>query len=307
MHLMFLGTGAMVPTKERNVSSVLLEYNGEFILFDCGEGTQRQMNLAGYNRTKVTKVLLTHWHGDHVSGLIGLIQTIGNVPEPGALTIIGPAGTEKHMHHLVNSAIFDPRLTLNIQEVYPEKPETVLENDSYEIQAAKVEHSVPTIAFSFKEKDKRRVDLKKAQKHNLKPGPKLGKLSTGISVEHEGKEITPEMVTYIQPGRKVAYVMDTGMHQNAIRLSEDADVLICESTFSADQHQEKAEEYGHLSARDAAMIARSANAKQLVITHFSQRYTTSTPLLEEAQDTFPNTTAAYDFMKLEVARQEPQH
>lgn len=304
MHLMFLGTGAMVPTKQRNVSSVLLEYNGEFILFDCGEGTQRQMNLAGYNRTKVTTVLLTHWHGDHVSGLIGLIQTIGNVPEPGELNVVGPQGTNKHMHHLINSAIFDPRLTINIHEVYPEKPETVLETDRYEIQAAQVEHSVPTISFSFKEKDKRRIDLKKAKKFGLKQGPKLGKLSNGKTIEHEGKEVTPEMVTYLQIGRKVTYVMDTSMHQNAIRLAEDADVLICESTFSADQHQEKAEEYGHLSARDAAMIARSANAKQLIITHFSQRYTTSTPLLEEAQDTFPNALAAYDFMKFEVVREE---
>lgn len=303
MHLMFLGTGAMVPTKQRNVSSVLLEYNGEFILFDCGEGTQRQMNLAGYNRTKVSKVLLTHWHGDHVSGLIGLIQTIGNVPEPGTLTIVGPKGTKKHMNHLINSAIFDPRLTLDIKEVYPEKPETVLETDLYEIQAAKVEHSVPTIGFRFQEKDKRRIDLAKAKKHGLKQGPTLGKLSNGQTVEHEGKEVTPQMVTYIQEGRKVTYVMDTSMHENAILLAEDADVLVCESTFSADQHQHKAEEYGHLSARDAAMIARNANAKQLIITHFSQRYLTSTPLLEEAQDTFPNTIAAYDFMKQEIKRE----
>ena len=304
---MFLGTGAMVPTKQRNVSSVLLEYGGEFILFDCGEGTQRQMNLAGYNRTKVTKVLLTHWHGDHVSGLIGLIQTIGNVPEPGKLVVIGPKGTKKHMNHLLNSAIFDPRLTIEITETYPDKPKTVFETDAYKILAARVEHSVPTIAFSFKEKDKRRINLSKAKRFGLKQGPLLGKLSRGKTVVHEGKEITPEMVTYMQPGRKVSYVMDTSLHQNAIRLAEDADVLICESTFSADQHQHKAEEYGHLSARDAAMIARNADADKLVITHFSQRYPSSSPLLEEAQDTFPNSVAAYDFMKLEIARREPRH
>ena len=306
MHLMFLGTGAMVPTKDRNVSSVLLEYDGEFILFDCGEGTQRQMNLAGYNRTKVTKVLLTHWHGDHVSGLIGLVQTIGNVPEPGTLVVVGPTGTKERMHHLCNSAIFDQRLDIQIIESYSDKPETVLETGRYEIQAAKVEHSVPTIGFSFVEKDKRRIDLAKAKQHGLKQGPVLGKLSDGKTVEHEGDEITPEMVTYIQPGRKVTYVMDTAMHQNAIRLAEDASVLICESTFSADQHQHKAEEFGHLSARDAAMIARNANAQQLIITHFSQRYTTSTPLLEEAQDTFPNAIAAYDFMKHDVPRPDPR-
>lgn len=303
MHLMFLGTGAMVPTKERNVSSMLLEYKGEFILFDCGEGTQRQMNLAGYNRTKVTKVLLTHWHGDHVSGLIGLIQTIGNVPEPGELVVIGPKGTKKHMHHLMNSAIFDPRLTITIYEAYPESPQAVLSAADYEIHAARVEHSVPTIAFSFVEKDKRRIDLDKAESFGLKQGKVLGALSRGETVVYDDQEITPEMVTYVQKGRKVSYVMDTGMHQNAIAIAEDASVLVCESTFSADQHQDKAEEYGHLSARDAAMIARHADVKQLVITHFSQRYTSSTPLLEEAKDTFVNTIAAFDFMKLDVLRE----
>jgi ribonuclease Z len=299
---MFLGTGAMVPTKQRNVSSVLLEYKGEFILFDCGEGTQRQMNLAKYNRTKVTKVLLTHWHGDHVSGLIGLIQTIGNVPEPGELIVIGPTGTQKHMHHLMNSAIFDPRLTITIHEVYPEKPEVVFEAADYQILAAKVEHSVPTIAYAFSEKDTRRIDMNKAESLGLSEGKELGRLSRGQDIEFDGRKITPSMVTYVQEGRKVAYVMDTAMHENAIRIGEDADVLICESTFSADEHQHKAEEYGHLSARDAAMIARNANAKQLVITHFSQRYTSIDPLLDEAKDTFQNTVAAFDFMKHDVVR-----
>jgi ribonuclease Z len=302
MQLMFLGTGAMVPTKERNVSCVLLEYDGEFILFDCGEGTQRQMNLAGFNRTKVRKVLLTHWHGDHVSGLIGLIQTIGNVPTPGRLTVVGPKGTKERMHHLVNSAIFDARLDLDVQEIDPVKPEVVLSSDKYDLLAAPVEHSVPTVAYAFVERDTRRIDLEKAASLGIKPGPLLGRLQRGQAVEHAGRRVTPEMLTYLQRGRKVVYVMDTSLTEMAIRLAEEADVLICESTFSADQHQEKAEEYGHLSARDAAQIARAANARQLVLTHFSQRYVSSTPLLEEAQDTFPNTIAAFDFMQLEVAR-----
>lgn len=302
MHLMFLGTGAMVPTKERNVSSVLLEYDGEFILFDCGEGTQRQMNLAGYNRTKVKKVLITHWHGDHVSGLIGLIQTIGNIPEPGTLKVFGPRGTKTHMDHLTRSAIFDPRLIIEIEEIDAEKPVEIFENEKYILSAAAVEHSVPTIAYRFQEKDNRRMNVEKCEQFGIKPGPLMGKLGRGESVEVDGKKITPEMATYMQKGRSVTYVMDTAMCENAIRIAEDSNILICESTFSADQHQDKAEQYGHLSARDAAMIARSANAKKLIITHFSQRYTTSTPLLEEAKDTFPNTDAAFDFLKVEVER-----
>lgn len=301
MKLLFLGTGAMVPTKQRNVSSVLLEYEGEFILFDCGEGTQRQMNLAGYNRTKVSKVLITHWHGDHVSGLIGLIQTIGNVPNPGVLTIIGPTGTQQRMDHLTRAVQFDARLKLDVQEVYPEKPTVVHDDGKYVIEAVKVDHGVPTIAFSFVEKDARRIDMERAQKLGLKEGPLLGKLSRGKSVELDGKSISPEQVTYVQRGRKVSYVMDTTPCDSAVRLAENADVLICESTFGS-QDQDKADAYGHLSAADAARMAKSSHAKQLVITHFSQRYFDISPLLEEAQEVFSKTVAAHDFMELVVER-----
>lgn len=303
MHLMFLGTGAMVPTKERNVSSVLLEYKGEFILFDCGEGTQRQMNLVGYNRTKVTKVLLTHWHGDHVSGLIGLIQTIGNIPNPGELVIIGPRGTKQFMYHLTHSAVFDPRLKLTIIECYPQSgPEVVYEAADYCIEAVAVEHSIDCVAFSFVEKTVRRMDLDKASSCGLRPGKEMGVLTRGGSVEYNGTTITPEMVTYEQVGRKISYIMDTSLCESAIALARNSDVCICESTFSSDTHQDKAEQYGHMSARDAALIARSANASSLIITHFSQRYPSSTPLLEEALDTFPSTVAAYDFMRFDISK-----
>lgn len=302
MKLLFLGTGAMVPTRERNVSSVLLEYEGEFILMDCGEGTQRQMNIAGYNRTKVKKILLTHWHGDHVSGLIGLIQTIGNVPHPGTLTIVGPKGTQEHMHHLTNSAIFDKRLTLDVQEVFAATPQKVLDEAKYEIWAANVDHGVPTLAFSFVEKDTRRIDLVKAESLGLRPGPLMGKLQKGNEVELDGKTITPSQVTYVQEGRKVAYVMDTVKCDNAVRIAEDAEVVICESTFLSSEHQEKAEEYDHLSARDAAEIARDANAKKLFLTHFSQRYPNVTPHLQEAKAVFRNTECAHDFLEVDMSR-----
>ncbi len=304
MQVVFLGTGAMVPTKQRNVSSVLLEYAGEFILFDCGEGTQRQMNLAGCNRIKTRIILLTHWHGDHVSGLIGLIQTMGNIPEPRLVTIIGPLGTKKHMQHLLQSALFDKRLPLEIIEVYPEVPTAVLEREAFIVRAVRVEHSVPTIAFRFQEKSKRRINLSAAHALGLKQGPLLGALSRGESVLFDDKHISPEQVTYIQEGRSVTYVMDTGYTQSAIALAENSDMLICESTFCAKTHQDKAEEYGHLSAFQAATIAKSAHARQLVLTHFSQRYPVIDALLDEAKEVFPQTIAAYDFLSLSIDRKE---
>ena len=302
MQILFLGTGAMVPTRERNVSGVLLEYEGEYILFDCGEGTQRQMNLAGYNRVKARKILITHWHGDHVSGLIGLIQTLGHIPDPGSIQLIGPKGTEERLYHLMNSVYFDRRLDIKVIEADPKKPAIVFSEDRYDIWAVSVEHSVPTLAYAFVEKDRTRIDTKKASQLGLSEGPLLGKLSRGLTVNHEGRAIKPEQVTYSQPGRKVVYVMDTNLTDGALRLAEDADVLICESTFLAEEHQDKAEEYGHLSARDAAQLARDANAKKLFLTHFSQRYADVGPLLEEARQVFPSTEAAHDFLLVELPK-----
>ena len=117
LEITFLGTSSMVPTKDRNVQSIHLEYRGEGILLDCGEGTQRQMNIAGINRTKVKKILITHWHGDHVSGLIGLIQTLGNSKDVSELSIYGPPGTKKSMSHLLETCIFDLTVDLNIVEL----------------------------------------------------------------------------------------------------------------------------------------------------------------------------------------------
>jgi ribonuclease Z len=297
MELVFLGTGSMVPTKDRNVTSHLLEYNGEYILIDCGEGTQRQMNIAGYSRTKVRKVLLTHWHGDHVAGLIGLIQTLCAVPNPGSLTIIGPKGTEKYMHHMLRSMAFDLRLELDIREVEPTGVENVLETQDYYIQAAAMDHGLPCLAYSFVERDTRRMHLKAAEELGLKPGPLMGKLQRGESVEVDGKTVHPDDVSYVKRGRKVSFILDTALNENCIPLARLSDVLVCESTFK-EEHSDKGTDYKHLTTRDACQIAANADVEKLIITHFSQRYTTTHEMLEEARQYFPNVEAAYDFMKV---------
>ncbi len=301
MELTFLGTGAMVPTKQRNVSSVLLSFDGEFILFDCGEGTQRQMNLAGLNRTKVSKVLITHWHGDHVAGLIGLIQTIGHIPSPGTLSVFGPPGTKTHMYHLLKAIIFDNRLNIDVNEVDVSSPETIFETDKYIISACSVEHGVPTLAFSFEEKSYRRIDINAAKKLGVPSGPVMGRLTRGLAVDINGKKILPSQVTYMQKGRKVSYVMDTVLTDHAVKLASDSDILVCESTFLSSE-QDKAKLYGHLSARDAAMLAKRAGVNLLVLTHFSQRYPVIDTLTDEAKSVFKNTIAAYDFLQLPIKK-----
>ena len=301
MRLVFLGTGAMVPTKDRNVQSIYLEYKGEGLLIDCGEGTQRQMSIAGINRLKVKKILISHWHGDHVAGLIGLIQTLGNVDEPGTIRLYGPKGTKHHLGHLLNSCSFDLRVRLEVEEILPENDElvTIFENSEYALQAARLKHSIPCLGYAFVEKDQRKVNMAKAKKLGLEEGPLIGQLQRGEAVLLKQKRITPEMVSTIKRGRKVSFVLDTepcpGMH----RLAKDADVFVAEATYESSL-DEKAEEYQHLTAQLSAQVASQEGVKKLVLTHFSQRYKTVEELEADAKKVFANTTCAYDFFHLKL-------
>lgn len=295
----FLGTASMVPTKERNVQGIYLDYKGEGILIDCGEGSQRQMNIAGINRLKVKKVLVSHWHGDHVSGLIGLIQTLGNTEEPGKLTVFGPKGTKERMHHLLQSCIFDLRIDIDIKEVDAKKKEVIFENEDYEIEAAALDHSVPCLGYTFKEKDTRKINLEKAKKLGIPEGPLLGKIQKGESVKVKDKIIHPEDVSAVKHGKKVAFIMDTALTDNCYALAEGADVLISEATFESSK-AEKAKEFKHLTAEQVALVANNSGVKKLFLTHFSQRYKSLADLEEEAKGFFEETTLAYDFLKIKM-------
>lgn len=298
MEITFLGTSSMVPTKDRNVQSIFLEYNGEGILFDCGEGTQRQMNIAGINRHKVKKIFISHWHGDHVSGLVGLIQTIGNVESPGKLQIFGPLGTKHHMHHVLNSCIFDLRIELEILEFDVKGVEVVHETSSYFVLAAPMTHGVPCLAFSFVEKDRRKMNLSKLKALNIL-GPSVGMLQRGEAVEVDGKKISPDSVSSLVKGKKISFVFDTSINDNISLISENADLLIGEATYDSSKDN-KAEEYNHMTAEQMAIIANNSGVKKLVLTHFSQRYKTLHDLEKEAKDIFENTVMAYDFLKLKL-------
>ncbi len=301
LEITFLGTSSMVPTKERNVQAILLDYNGELLLFDCGEGTQRQMNIAGFSRARVKKVFLTHWHGDHVGGLISLIQTIFNGEYHDTLHVYGPKGTKLRLEHLRKSVDFENEIRLEVHELNPEPREiiTAYEGEEYLVECTPMRHGTPTIAYAFVEKDKRRVDMAAAAKHGLKTGPLVGKLQRGETVEFKGKTITAEEVTYVRTGKKVALIPDTTLNDAAPLLAENADVMICESTYGG-EHEEKAAEYKHLTAAQAALIAQQAGVKRLILTHFSQRYTSVNHLLDEARTHHPNVELAHDFYRVTV-------
>lgn len=300
MEITILGTSCMVPTKDRNVQGIYIEYKGEGILVDCGEGTQRQMNIAGINRNKIRKILITHWHGDHVSGLIGLLQTISNNENPQKITLYGPRETKERIIYMLKSIGFEHnRIELDIKELNPEGVERVFQNNDYYIECAYLDHKMPCLGYNIVEKDKRKINMAKAKKFGLKQGPLVGKLKRGQIITFKGKKIKPEQVSYMQKGKKLTIILDTLSCTNAYELAKDADVLIAEAAYTSDL-EEKGLEYKHLTTKDTGLIATKANVKKLIITHFSQRYKTTKELQEEIKTFFKNSKAAHDFMKIKL-------
>lgn len=296
MQITFLGTSSMVPTKDRNQIAVFLSYGSEGILFDCGEGTQRQFKIAGISLTKVTKILISHWHGDHVLGLPGLIQTLSSTDYNNTLEIYGPAGTKKRMEKMFEAFVFDKRLSFVVNEA---KSGIFFENNDFQLEAHPLEHGIETLGFRFVEKDKRRIDMKKIKKFGIPAGPLLGKLQQGKTIELNGKKISPDDATFVEDGKKVAYITDTALCDNCYRIANDADILISEATYSS-KLVGKSEEYGHMTAKQAAQIANKSNAKQLVLIHFSARYKNTQELEEDARDIFDNVICAKDFMRVDL-------
>ncbi len=299
MEITFLGTSSMVPTKDRNQSSVFVSYKNEGILVDCGEGTQRQFKITGIPLTKVTKVLISHWHGDHVLGLPGLIQTLNSSTTTHHLQVFGPKGTKTQLEYMKKAFLMEEKgggLMLEVQDV---EGGIFFETGDFYLEAAGLDHSVPCLGYSIVEKDKVHVDMAVVKKLGLPEGPLLGELQEGKAVTWKGKVVKPADVTFKTSGKKVTVIMDTRICNSAIELAEGADLLICEATY-ADELEGKAGEYKHLTAGQAAAIANKAGAGKLVLTHFSQRYKTTGQIEENARGTFDNIVCAKDFMRVNV-------
>ncbi|HIH13180.1 MAG: ribonuclease Z, ribonuclease Z [archaeon GW2011_AR9] len=293
--ILFLGTGCMQPTKTRNHSGILLSSKKENILLDCGEGIQRQMRIAGIKPAKITRLLISHWHGDHVFGIPGLMSSMG-ADKPGTkLYIYGPIGTAKYLEHLFQSFAAKDIIEHEVKEV---KSGIFFESEEFQLEARPLKHSVPCVGYSYIEKDRVRIDEAKAQKLGLQ-GPILGKLQQGEDVTFQGKKIKAKEVTYITVGKKVSYVADTVPCEGAEQLAANADLLISEGTH-LDDIKEKTAKFMHLTVKQAALIASENNAKKLVITHISQRYKSNAEIVEEARTHFDNSIVAEDFMKVSV-------
>jgi ribonuclease Z len=277
-----------------------LFYDGEGILFDCGEGSQRQLSFAGINRNDIKKILITHWHADHVGGLLPIIQSMSDPNRKVTVDIYGPVETKVRLQHLLDATYFDQKLTINVHEMEPTKKCVVIcDEAAYQIMAVSVEHSIPTIAYASVEKDRRRIKVAVAQKLDIQPGPIMADFVAGKDVKIKGKLVKSDEITTIVSGKKLTYIMDTAFCNQAVDLARDSDLLVCEATYEKDQ-EEKANEHKHLTSEQAAQIAALSNSKKLLLTHVSQRYKTMNALLEQAKDVFSDTELGYDLMSVKI-------
>jgi ribonuclease Z len=291
----FLGTSDAIPSAERNHTSILLEYKNEAILIDCGEGTQRQFRKARLNLNKITKILITHWHGDHVLGLAGLLQTLSFSGYNKNLNIYGPKGTKEFMRILMKTFAFQGKYKINVEEVQGK----FFENDEFYLESAKMSHGIPCNAYTFVKKERLRIDKKKLEKTKLK-GPILRKLKEGKDIVYNGKKYLAKNLTYGEIGKKVSFVFDTSFNKNIIPFVKDSDLLICESTFGMEL-EDKADEYRHLNVSHTANIAKKSKSKKLVLTHISQRYSKNPQkILDAAKKIFKNSVLVKDLDEIEV-------
>ncbi|NJE84839.1 ribonuclease Z [Thermococcus sp. CX2] len=268
LEVIFLGTGGIMPTLERNVPTIALRYKGEIILFDVGEGTMRQMNTAKLSPMKVEKIFITHFHGDHYLGLAALIQTMNLWGREKPLHIYGPKYTFQFVQNFLNSGFFRPGFDIHVHEL----GETRLKFGDYEIWSFKVEHGVPALGYVFKEKDRRGKFLpEKLAEYGLSEGPILGKLEREGKIEWNGRIIHLEDVTGPRrKGVKVVYTGDTEPCERVRLFSENADLLIHEATYLTSD--DRGESY-HSTVEEACQTAKKAKVKLLALFHRAFRYT----------------------------------
>ena len=297
--LTFLGTGAAIPSLDRNVASLALAREGETLLFDCGEGTQRQMMRYGVSFS-VRDIFFTHFHADHLLGLTGLVRTLGLQDRTDPLRLYGPRGARRVLEHALAVGIERNKFPVQIEELAGgdrvSRPE-------YDVVAVEADHRAPTLAYVLVEHTRLgRFQPERVRELGVPEGPLWGRLHRGETVDlPDGRRVGPtDLVGPPRPGRKVVISGDTRPSPVIGAAAAGADLLVHEATFSAEE-SEKADQTGHSTAADAAGIARDAGVRRLVLTHISARYTREAPeLLAEAQAVFPASMVARDGLIVDV-------
>ncbi|MGW5128352.1 ribonuclease Z [Streptomyces sp. NPDC004069] len=294
--LVVLGTASQVPTRHRNHNGYLLRWDGEGILFDPGEGTQRQMLRAGVAAHDLNRICVTHFHGDHSLGLAGVIQRINLDQVPHGITAHYPRSGKRFFDRLRYATAY--REMVELTEAPVDADGVLATTPAYTLEARRLSHPVESFGYRLVEPDGRRMLPERLAAHGIK-GPDVGRLQREGSLDG----VPLEAVSEVRRGQRFAFVMDTRLCEGVHALAEGCDLLVIESTF-LDEDERLAVEYGHLTAGQAARVARDAGVRHLVLTHFSQRYTESGDFERQARAAGfdGELTVAYDLLRVSVPK-----
>jgi ribonuclease Z len=298
----FLGTSSAAPTRERGLPAIAIRREGQVILMDCGEGVQRRFLDQSLGLGKDMAILITHLHGDHVSGLLGLLQTMSLAQRKKPIDVVAPSKLLRWLE--VTSELLNIGLTFPIRFTAA-KPGIVLRNPAFRVRAARAFHSIEAYSYLVEENPRPGVfHPGRARALGVPKGKLWSRLQKGRSVTVGKRKVAPTEVTGPERrGAKIGYSGDTRPSSRLVRFFSGCDLLIFDSTFRAGD-REKAVERRHSTCVEAATVAKNANVKKLALTHFSARYTETSALVREARMVFPNTVAAYDGLTLEISSPE---
>ncbi len=298
MKLVFLGTAGAQPTEERSLSCICIEKEGEILMFDAGEGAQVSYLKSGLGWNKRMKIFVTHLHGDHCIGILGLLQTMTLQHRAEVVEIYGPDGIEEFIASNIKILKFGLSFPVMITSVGEEK---IVDEETYSINACKADHSVLTFSYLFQEKDRPgRFFPEKAKKLGIPEGNLWSQLQKGHAIQVDNMTINPSQVLgEKRPGKKIGISGDTRPTKKLEGFFKNCDYLVFDSTF-LDELKDKAVETHHSTAKEAASLAKNANASNLILTHFSARYKDESVLENEAKTIHNSVIAAKDQLQIEI-------
>ncbi len=298
MKATFLGTGGSIPTKRKNLPSFAVRTNGDLVMFDCGEGTQKQFLLAKLGFNREMRILISHMHADHILGLPGLLHSMSFMGRTRGVQIFGPPGISEFVRCTSESVKFRSMFPIETIEV---RPGTIAETREYVLRATWADHGVPCLSYALVENDRPgRFYPTKARVLRIPKGPLWKSLQTGRSVRVSGKRVLPsEVVGPPRRGLKVTYAVDTRPCDRVVQLALQSDLLVHDGMF-ASEDSERAREYGHSTAAEAAKVAKKSRSRTLALTHLSAIYDDTKPLLLEARKIFRRTLLPQDLSSVEL-------
>ncbi len=301
LEVCLLGTGGMMPLPYRWLTSLMARYNGKNILIDCGEGTQIAMKEKGWSPKPIDIICFTHFHADHISGLPGLLLTMGNAERTEPLMMIGPKGLTKTVNAL---RVIAPELPFPIVCTEIEQAEQTFSFDGFRIESFRVNHNVTCYGYNIVVERAGRFQVEKAQALGIDK-PYWNKLQKGMTLELDGTVYTPDMVMgKPRKGLKVTYCTDTRPTEGIVRNAAGADLFICEGMYGEPDKKEKAKEYKHMTFSEAAALAKRARVKELWLTHYSPSLVRPEDFMESVRRIFPAATAAKDGRSVDLAFEE---